>query len=304
MRRYDKEIKSIKRKYDAKLKELFLQDKESVMAFIWYRRIHKTNISKERKQQVITEARKEFNANGLSNNELIQYLIEKQEKVKDILQEFKIKLLNQLAENSTTLNHVTMHSPKELGYFIKPHFAETIYNESIGNYVFATLEEKSKLKYAMRACTGGMFRLSENLVLFPTNNNIEIKVDKLTLKKPVYVYSLDINSFEPVVTVRIDYSNKSKQPTIVFDDEWISNETLYVSEKDCKKLEEVTELLDHAKVFMFNDKNLEENCNVALSIINKTNREIKKILTDCMKKGRISFVNAVLKEKKYDMVKK
>lgn len=303
MRRYDKEIKSIKKKFDAKLKELYLQDKESILAFIWFRRIHKTNISKERKQQVITEACKEFNADGLSNNEFIAYLIEKQQKVKNIIDDFKEFLLNQLKERNVTVNHVTRLSPKELNYIIKPNLAETIYNESIGNYVFATLEEKNKLKYAIRSCTGGMFRLGENMVIFPTNNNLEIVHDKLLLRKPVYVYSLDISCFDPVITVRIDSVNKTKNPTIVFDDEWVSTEPILITDKICKKLEDVTDVLEYFKVFMFNDKNLKYNCQESLSIANKTKREIKYTLNEHIKKGNISFINAIVKEKKKDMIK-
>ena len=112
MRRYDKEIKSIKKKFDAKLKELYLQDKESILAFIWFRRIHKTNISKERKQQVITEACKEFNADGLSNNEFIAYLIEKQQKVKNIIDDFLIKRANDYLMN-------TNYSVKEIASMLE-----------------------------------------------------------------------------------------------------------------------------------------------------------------------------------------
>lgn len=296
MRRYSKEIKSIKRKFDNQLKELYKTDKEIVLSYIWYKRIHKTNISKERKLQIIEEAKSDLNKQGLTNDEFISFLIKKQVQVKDIVQNFKTAVVNELSKNEVRLNHISLKSPDELGYILKPHLAETIYNETIGNYVFATLEEKSKLAYAVRSSTGGMFKISENMILYPTNNNLEIKNGKVSLIKPVYVYSLQVDSFEPVVTVRIDSVNSTKTPTIVFDDEWVSPETIHITDKICLKLYDVTELMEYQKVFMFNNKDLDKNVNTALNFVSKNKRDLKKLLQKHMLDNKITFVNSLIKE--------
>jgi len=296
MRRYNNLIKKIKKDYDKKLKSLFISEPDSVLAYLWYKRIFKTNISNERRNQIIAEARKEFNVNGLSNNEFISYLIEKQEKVKDLLQEFKTLFVKQLVDNQTTLTHVTSLSPKELGFVLKPHLAETIYNESIGNYVFATLEEVNKLCYAVRTSTGGMFNVGENMIVFPTKNNIEIKDGRLLLKKPIYSYSLDAKNFEPVITVRMDYLKSGKQPSIVFDDEWVSSEEININNAVCLKIEDVTDLLDYFKIFVYNDNNFEQNCKSAYNLTTKTKRDVKELLINLLKNKKITYINAELKQ--------
>lgn len=298
MRRIDNLIKKIKREYDKKLKSLYQTNEESILAYIWFKRIHKTNISKQRKEQVITEAKKEFNASSLTDSEFISYLIEKQQFVKEVIQEFKTEMLEDLVENGATLNHVTKLTPKEMGYTIKPSLAETIYNENLGNYVFASHEDSTNLSYAVRTSTGGMFRIGENMLLFPTNNNIEIMNGHILLKTPVYNYVLDIKYFEPVVTVRLDTAKGGKTPTIVFDDEWVCSEPICVSDKICTKIEDVTKILNYFKVFVYNDNNHDANSEFAYALTTKTKRDVKNALIELMKKRKIAFINAIVKENK------
>lgn len=296
MRRYSKGVKLIKKEFDKQLKTLYEIDPESVLAYIWYKRIHKTNISKERKQQIVLEARKEFSIGAMSHNEFIAYLIERQQKVKDVVQNFKSAIVETLAERGVTLNYVTTRTPKEIGYLIKPRLEETIYNESIGNYVFASLEKVSKLRQAVSISTGGMINIGEQMIMFPSSNNLEIKDGKISLINPVYNYSVDVKYFEPVVSVRIDYPKTGKTPTIVFDDQWASCDEIYVADINCEKIEDVTEILDQCKLFMFTNNNTEKNFKIANNLVDRTKREVKKSLMSMLQKGEIKYLNAELKQ--------
>ena len=58
----------------------------------------------------------------------------------------------------------------------------------------------------------------------------------------------------------------------------------------------VPQLLDYFKVFVFNNNKREENSQVALRLVSKPQRDVKTFLTKSMKEGKISFVNALIKE--------
>lgn len=135
-----------------------------------------------------------------------------------------------------------------------------MYRNWIGDAVFASSDIESMYLYFCRSCGIKMYAGVENVLIYIKNPFRSIDCDKAWLSSNVWLYSLPMKYFEPV----IDFFGCNDKYNIPFNHEWISlsndmsvlkkeiayipldkirNYRIYECEGDAKRFEDVSEKL-------------------------------------------------------------
>lgn len=283
MRRYDLEIKRIKKKYDAQLHQIYKENQVGVLCFTWFNKINRSNITNLRREQLINDAKEIFGLKPLTNQDFMKFLLDNSNKVKQILSDFEVEFLNYCKSQNLKLNYVT-NSKVDV---IKPSLYETKYNQNLGNCVVASSEELSKLISAIKLSEKDLLKIGENILLLQNIDNIVIGENNLKLKKPVYSYKLNIDDFEPVLSVKV-YNHV---PTILFDDEWISKKSYTTTFNELEEIIDITDLLKYFKIFVFTGNLDEKSLNILQKLNKATKREAEKTLNKLLWSNKVVLLN-------------
>ena len=290
MRRYDKNLKKIKFKYDLMLRELYNENKEEIDCFVLYKKLNRVNIDAKRHNEIILEIKKYFNKEDYTDAEIIEFLLQGMKRVEEIVGAYKKEAKQYLIDNNIKLNYVSSTRLNQTNQVIVPTKKITRYFEHAGKFVTACAEEKSIYLTAGQLGDLGMIKIHENIFVFPTNETVSVRDGHIFLNEPVYLYQFDANEFEPVVSV----IKTNSVPRILYDDEWISASSQPVT--SCKVITDLTSLIDSHGFFMFNNCNVAKNRMLIIAASDGNKRLVRKFLKDMLFADKITFLNQEAKK--------
>lgn len=208
----------------------------------------------------------------------------------ELIQELKVLLI----ASELTLNHVTTNSSKDLNGKITAHENSTMYNESYGKYIFASVDNDGKLLYAARAYNNGMIRIGDKEMIVGSSKNLNIS-ENITLKRPVYCYKINPKNieFEPVVTIK---DCGKEKPEFLFEDEWIINQDIEILPNIVKieKLDDITELLATWQIYT----NETDDKDLPMKIRKFDYKKRSKLLEKLISKNKTLHLNQELKKQR------
>lgn len=182
------------------------------------------------------------------------YILEQLRSKSDSMQVLHVSFEEELKlfaiKNGLPANHVSAVAPENLlGDKLETSKDRlTQYEEKRGDFLFATTLPQHKNLYAVRETMAnlkkgerekvGMIRLDKNTYLFLSDENIEI-TDTIKLKKPKYVYELDVKKFTPETAFEMDGEGNYR---FLFDDEWYCDEPQKVLDEQRQPIVKVSEI--------------------------------------------------------------
>ena len=164
---------------------------------------------------------------------------------------------------------------------------ENMYNNEVVDAVFGTTDYDQLVLYLGRAVAGGMHVIQNGRIcVYPKNPTDRLCGEDVILKKPVYLYRVDIEYFEPVIDFRV----QNNCAEFCFEYEWIARRP-YVPCKG-KKIESIS-LKDWRKHEIYYSTGLEDAINLSeeykksmsISEVEQTMKRLifeKKIVQDCI----------------------
>lgn len=206
--------------------------------------------------------------------------------VLDVINLYKKELSSTYMKYSPVLRHAT--NVGGLSELNASQNRENQYLNEIVNAVFASSGYNDMENYIGRANVGGM-QVVGDIVVYPKNpfeDKNKIKEDgNVKLKDKVYLYSMDVSKFEPVVDFRRDKDGNYK---LDFDQEWISrNDSV---ECECEIIDGIPKEVFKQKHFFYKN----EKIDVRTLIIGKSKEEITKNLLVAINSGKLGYINGEL----------
>ncbi|MCD8217826.1 MAG: hypothetical protein LUD01_07255, partial [Clostridiales bacterium] len=164
-------------------------------------------------QQVSTEDTMQ----QVSREYMMRQIRKEAQPVTEILETLKKELKTEIKKRPAGLWHVT--DQKNLKIIQASEKRMTMYQNDYLSAVFASSDERQKLLYAARAAGSGMtVDDKRGICRFDTEPFADHAGDIYTLKKTVYAYELDPESFEPVIDFLL---KKDGHARIFYGSEWI-----------------------------------------------------------------------------------
>lgn len=206
--------------------------------------------------------------------------------VLDVINLYKKELSSTYMKYSPVLRHAT--NVGGLSELNASQNRENQYLNEIVNAVFASSGYNDMENYIGRANVGGM-QVVGDIVVYPKNpfeDKNKIKEDgNVKLKDKVYLYSMDVSKFEPVVDFRRDKDGNYK---LDFDQEWISrNDSV---ECECEIIDGIPKEAFKQKHFFYKN----EKIDVRTLITGKSKEEITKNLLVAINSGKLGYINGEL----------
>lgn len=212
-----------------------------------------------------------------------------------MLKEFQNEIKRLFIEENYNLTHITKIPPEEIqnGKLEPSKARANKYEIERGNYLFASSQSINNNPYIARDDYGMAVRGNiciYNNDVFRDNSDNEDK--KLLLRKPSYIYELNVEPFVPVVALRL---NKNRTPYFNFSKEWICNKSIDIYDKSLVRkiteVKDVTTLLKHYQIFTDTQRSGEAD-----KILNsKTIEETRKSFFDSLKNKRLKYINGCYK---------
>lgn len=206
--------------------------------------------------------------------------------VLDVINLYKKELSSTYMKYSPVLRHAT--NVGGLSELNASQNRENQYLNEIVNAVFASSGYNDMENYIGRANVGGM-QVVGDIVVYPKNpfedKNIIKEDGNVKLKDKVYLYSMDVSKFEPVVDFRRDKDGNYK---LDFDQEWISrNDSV---ECECEIIDGIPKEAFKQKQFFYKN----EKIDVRTLITGKSKEEITKNFLIAINSGKLRYINGEL----------
>ena len=144
-------------------------------------------------------------------------------------------------------------SPEGDIHILRPSIKRlNIYKNECLNAVFSTSGYFDILLYIGRAAAGEMIELRHNVCIYNSDPFIRSDIPNfIGIKNPVYLYSTDISTFEPVVDIEVSFSGQLVIASLKFSHEWVSTKS--VSCKDVIRIHTIPQLLAEKYSFFVSD---------------------------------------------------
>ncbi len=254
-----------------------------------------SNKSIENVFTILDEKKKKIQSNSQSFSKNEYYLDLETSQIFNLMKKYSQDIKQIFVKQKAIITHITDVPPKEMigGKISKSINRANNYETEIGDWVFASSNPiEGKNPYIARNSKSGMVLIDKNTYIYG-DNNIKIQQDKqgnniVKLKKPNYVYNINPEKFNPVVTIK----KQEGKPVFEFSEEWISDQEVDIN--DTKQVLRVDEIDDITDVI----KNYQILCDVnqadeAIKIKNSHSKEeaLNRLIND-IQNGSLRYVNA------------
>lgn len=293
----NKTLKKVVAYYNKELLKFYKAQPLAVQSYIAYKRITKPRISIELKQKYISEIKDILKLNfSILSSQVDDILLKNYNDsgLLELIESFEQSLKK--AMKGEKLSHVTSLDKEKLKNMLKATRNLTMYQETEGKFVFASSKEANKYRYGLRN-SHGMIKVDRNTIILPSHQNLKIS-DKVELKKPVYSYQLDVEDFKPVFALKMDkrkvLGKSSIIPCFYFDNEWVCDKDIDLTDVVCETITDVTKALDDFEVYLSNGENIDENLLVAHKV--RMSNDPQKEIQEYIANGKLMSLNEILKQ--------
>ena len=230
------------------------------------------------------KARFKINCSPENVDSFIVMINEKAKPVLEFIENYKKELKKTYMEHCSVLRCAI--DKEGLDHINAAQNRENQFKNELINGIFASSGFSDLENYIGRAATEGYgMNVNNSVVVYPDNPfkilEEQKDADNLLLKKDVYVYSMDANSFEPVVDFEL---GRDGTYSLNFGQEWISrNESLECEQEAVDRVSR--EMLERKQVFYKNQRISSEELSI------HSRGEFFDKYSKLIASGRLGYIN-------------